>query len=186
MSPMQTTAAAETSFPLLTHVDGLVAGLTAQIPKALNDWDVEGIHQSRVATRRLKAAVDLMRPVLTKRSRRPFARVMRRLRRRLGPLRDADVMIAHLDELAAESREHAPAVDWLRRRLCGERERLREASRREGPAAAVLERLGAWWHLRDEFVEARAAVPSLLAESLHLQTDAFAEQADRLVADMRA
>ena len=91
--------AAEPEFPLLGHLDRLMEGMRARVPAALKEWDVEGIHQARVATRRMKAAVDLMRPVLGRRARRPFGKVTRNLRRRLGPLRDADVMLEHLREL---------------------------------------------------------------------------------------
>src|SRR5438128_2679762 len=50
-------AAAE--FPLLGYVDQLVDGLRKLTPAALKDFDEEAIHQARVATRRLKAAVHL-------------------------------------------------------------------------------------------------------------------------------
>src|SRR5690348_7378182 len=79
------------TFPLLGHLDALVEELRARVPAALGEWEPEAIHQSRVATRRLKAALDLMKPVLSKRPRRKFNRITRKLRRRLGPLRDADV-----------------------------------------------------------------------------------------------
>jgi hypothetical protein len=51
-----------------------------------------------VTTRRLKAAIDLIEPLLLEDSRRSFARVLRRLRRVLGPIRDVDVMLMHLEE----------------------------------------------------------------------------------------
>ena len=182
--PQTPTPGAE--FPLLAYADKLVEELRGHIPQAVTAWDEEGIHQARVATRRLKAALDLMRPVLSKRHRRPFARLLRRLRRRLGPLRDADVMIGHLQVLHRSARRQKGAVEWLSRRLCREREALREASGKKGSSATVLAKLASWWPVRQEMAEAREAVDSLLAQSLHLQTDAFAEQADRLVAGMRA
>src|SRR5687767_10631318 len=112
---------AASTFPLLAYLDGLVEDLRGRIPAALNQWDAEAIHQSRVATRRMKAALDLLRPVLGRKGRRRFGRIMRNLRRRLGPLRDADVMIDHLGELAGEGK-YRRAIDWLSQRLCRERE----------------------------------------------------------------
>jgi CHAD domain-containing protein len=49
----------------------------------------------------------------------------------------------------------------------------------------VLAKLGAWWGVRAEIAEAQEATDSLLANSLHLQLDAFCEQADAL-AGLRA
>jgi CHAD domain-containing protein len=171
---------AEPEFPLLGHLDGLMEDLRRRVSPALKSWDVEAIHQARVATRRLKAALDLMRPLLGKRARRPFAKVTRNLRRRLGPLRDVDVMLEHLQELASQGK-HERVIGWLSEGLCRERATLRTASTRQGPPAVVLAKLGGWWPVREEMAAARDAVDTLLAESLHLQLDAFAEQADRLI-----
>src|SRR5688572_8004723 len=48
--------------PLVAYLDHLVEELVRLIPMALRDWDDHAIHQSRVATRRLKAGIDLFRP----------------------------------------------------------------------------------------------------------------------------
>ncbi|HEX8910856.1 MAG TPA: CHAD domain-containing protein [Humisphaera sp.] len=169
-------------FPLLDHVDGLMAKLHELTPAALGDFDAEAVHQARVATRRLTAAADLMKPVLSKRHRKPLTDGLKRLRRRLGPLRDADVLVDHLCELRKEPK-HADAAGWLLDRARADRDRLRAGSK-DGPSAQKeLRRVEGWPLVRAEIVEAREAVDTLLAESLHLQTDAFAEQADRLVAD---
>ena len=181
----QTEEPAAPASPLLAHLDGLVEDLRGRIPAALGQWDAEAIHQSRVATRRMKAALDLMRPVLGRRGRRRFGRIMRNLRRRLGPLRDADVMIDHLRDLG-EQCKYRRAVEWLYHRLCREREALRLASAKRRPPEAVLERLAAWQPVRHEVAAAQEAVDTLLAESLHLQLDMFAEQADRLVIATRS
>jgi CHAD domain-containing protein len=176
-------ATAVPDYPLPAYVDSLLEQLQAHVPKALKEWDEEAVHQARVSTRRLKAALDLLKPVLTKRPRRAFGRVLRRLRRRLGPLRDTDVMLGHLGLLAKIPR-HAAAAGWLSQHLCRQRGELREASAKAPPPARVLSKLGTWWPVREEVLEAREAVPSLLAESLHLQLDAFAEQSNRLVGDI--
>ncbi|HET6250117.1 MAG TPA: CHAD domain-containing protein [Tepidisphaeraceae bacterium] len=167
-------------FPLLSYIDELVEGLRGDVPKAMKHWDADAIHDSRVATRRLKAALDLLKPVLSDEHLKPFAKVLKKLRRRLGPMRDLDVMIDHLHEL--KSRPHADAVAWLLDRLTSERESARKESTAVGAPARVLSRLGTWWGLREEVEEACEATDSLLAESLHQQLDSFAEQADRLTA----
>jgi CHAD domain-containing protein len=169
-------------FPLLQYIDGLMARLHEHVPLALERFDADAIHDARVATRRLKAAVDLMKPVLTRSHRKPLADGLKRLRRRLGDLRDADVMLDHLGELAQG--KHAAAANWLCGRLEKTREKLREKSRKEPSARRELRRVEGWAIVRHQIEEARDAVDSLLGESLHLQTDAFAEQAAWLTEDV--
>ena len=167
--------------PLVAYLDHLVEELVRLIPLALRDWDEEAIHQSRVATRRLKAGIDLFRPVLSDDARTRFARVTRKLRRRLGPLRDLDVMLGHLAALSNQ-RRHATAATWLAGRLQDQREAARRASLEEAPPAKVLAKLSSSWSdVRAEILEAGEAVDSLLVESIHLQLDAFAEQANHLI-----
>lgn len=166
-------------FPLLEHIDGQMAEVREHAEVALEKFDEKAVHRARVATRRLKAALDLMGPVLSKRYRKPVADGLRGLRRRLGPLRDADVMIDHLCELG-KRQKHAAAAAWVRQRLEAARLALR-AETREGPSVRrELRRVDRWPNVRTEIEEAREAVGHLLAASLHLQVDAFAEQADRL------
>jgi CHAD domain-containing protein len=171
-------------FPLGAYVDRLIETLRQLVPAALEEWEEEAIHQARVTTRRLKAALDLMEPVLSKQHRRPLARVLRSLRRRLGPLRDLDVMIGHLEEFKNDPR-HGAAARWLVERLEPQRRQVRDDSRqhpgrRRLLAARVLAKLGAWWGVRHEMYEAKEAADTLLAESLHQQIDRFAEEAAAL------
>jgi CHAD domain-containing protein len=167
----------KSEFPLLDYLDKLVDDLREHVSGALKEFDVDAIHDSRVATRRLKAALDLLKPVLLKESSEPFATVLKKLRRRLGPMRDQDVMLEHLTELM-EMSQYSAAAQWLSARLEEERVVEREKAAGKSTPASVLSRLGTWWGLREEVAEAKEAVGSLLAESLHLQLDAFIEQAD--------
>lgn len=162
-----------------SHLDDLIGELNRTIPKALKEFDADCIHDARVATRRLKAALDLLRPVLSDHHRGPFAKVLKKLRRRLGPLRDLDVMIEHLGELSSHS-AHGAAADWLRGHLVRRRQEARENTSKKFAPADVLAKLGAWWPVRQEVAEAGEAVDSLLAESIHLQLDAFAERAEKI------
>jgi CHAD domain-containing protein len=162
------------------HLDALVDELRRHVPPALQQFETDAVHKARVATRRLKAAVDLLSSCLDKDHARPFAKLGRKLRRQLGPLRDADVMIGHLDEIRKATKAASGAA-WLRQRLVREREAARAGSAGKLSASDVLSRLGAWWALREDVIECHAAIPSLLGESLHLQLDRFNEQADRLI-----
>ena len=59
--------------------------------------DVNGVHQARVATRRLREAL----PLITRGSRgRKLARTVRRLTQGLGPVRELDVVLLMLEEIA--------------------------------------------------------------------------------------
>lgn len=172
-------------FPLLSYLDELVETLRTHVPKALKQWDSEAIHQARVTTRRLKAALDLLEPVLSKPAKKALVPVLKRLRRRLGPLRDIDVMMAHLQDLAGDPK-HAAAATWASDAFAQDRDAAREKSREQASAAKVLSRLGRWWGVREEIAEARPAVDALLGESLHLQIDAFSEQAEQVLTHQQA
>jgi CHAD domain-containing protein len=167
-------------FPFLDRLDELVEELHQNVPKALKDWDADAIHDARVSTRRLKAAIDLMQFVLSDRHRKPFDKALRKLRKRLGPLRDMDVMIDNLAPITSH-RTHGRAAAWLRDHLIQRRDEAHDESRQGASAAAMLAKLATWADVRDEVIEACEAIDSLLAESLHLQLDAFAERADAIV-----
>ena len=67
-----------------------------------------------------RPALSLLEQVLSNDSQEPFSRALKKLRRRLGPLRDLDVMIEHLEEVSATGR-HALAAAWMTRQLEKER-----------------------------------------------------------------
>jgi CHAD domain-containing protein len=167
-------------FHFLDRLDELVEELHQNVPKALKEWDADAIHDARVATRRLKAAIDLLQFVLSDHHRKPFGKALRKLRKCLGTLRDLDVMIENL-ALLTSHRTHGAAAAWLRDHLIHRRDEAHDESRQGASAAAMLAKLATWADVRDEVIEAREAIDSLLAESLHLQLDAFAERADGIV-----
>jgi CHAD domain-containing protein len=186
---------------LVKFADELLVGLRDSVVSALRDFDAEGIHDARVATRRLAAALDLLGPVLSVGPRKKFGRVLKKLRGRLGPLRDLDVMIEHLKELAEDSTSgvdseetsqraeaavsassapspHAKAIAWLVAYLEDQRTAARKKSTRKRTIPRIMESLSTWWTLHDELAEADEAAQTLLANSIHLQLDTFTEQAE--------
>ncbi|HEY2589165.1 MAG TPA: CHAD domain-containing protein [Tepidisphaeraceae bacterium] len=172
-------------FGLLRHLDDLLGELHDSVPKAIKEFDADGIHDARVATRRLKAAIGLLEPVLSSSRRKAFENVLKKLRRRLGPLRDLDVMIENLAKLQSKPAQ-AVASGWLRERLEKRREDARACMNDKSGSADTLAKLGAWWHVREEIEEAREAADTLLGQSLHLQLDAFAERAAGVVRQLAA
>jgi CHAD domain-containing protein len=175
---------AKDTFPLLSYADGLVEDLRRLVPKVVKQWDADATHQARVATRRLKAVVDVLEPVLSGDNRKSFRKVLRQLRRRLGPLRDTDVMLHHLADIAGSRLR--PASEWISERLKQRRETLRKNAAKKITPAKMLARLGSWWGVREELAECHQAVDTLLAESVHLQLDAFVERAEALVGNKPA
>jgi CHAD domain-containing protein len=63
---------------------------------ALAGEDPEGVHDMRVASRRLRAAIELFRDVFPRRRLRPMLRSVKDLADALGQVRDLDVMLERL------------------------------------------------------------------------------------------
>jgi CHAD domain-containing protein len=113
--------------------------------------DIEPLHDMRVATRRLRAALEVFRPCFPrKRCKRALKRV-KSLADALGERRDRDVSIAFL----AGFLEEAPAADRERLEdlLSGLREEQRQANERLRPFVAE-ERLGELRDALGDLVEA--------------------------------
>jgi CHAD domain-containing protein len=111
------------------------------------EGDERGVHQARVASRRLREAV----PVVTAptRSRRKTERKVQRLTRTLGAAREMDVALGVLDEVAQRPGIPRDALEDVRAHVMAERDRRRARMRdRLGRVNAArlsrrLEELGA-------------------------------------------
>src|SRR5262245_41088803 len=94
--------------------------LTRTLPLARNG-DVSAIHQARVATRRVRAAL----PIVTRSTKcRKLTKVVSRMTRALGVVREHDVALLTLDELASDASVSRESIDLLRAILIEERDRL--------------------------------------------------------------
>ncbi len=170
-------------FPLLKYLDSLVEDLRKLVPPAIKGEDEDAVHDARVITRRLKAATDLLEAATSNRHRKPFNRVTKTLRRQLGPLRDLDVMLEHLGEFKQPGMESA--VLWMKTRLDEIRNEAVKCAGTDAPPARMLARLGSWWGLHHEIAGAKDRVGELISQSVHLQLDAFVEQANELTGQRR-
>jgi CHAD domain-containing protein len=65
------------------------------------DKDIEGVHQLRVSTRRLRAVLRLVEPVAPSDDLRTYVRGVQQVARVAGDVRDADVLIADLEPYIA-------------------------------------------------------------------------------------
>ena len=113
------------------------------------DWsDVEGVHDMRVASRRLRSAMRDFTPYLRKNKLSRSGRSLKRVARALGAVRDQDVAIMALEELKREAPEEmAAGIE----RLVAEREAERDEVR-----AALAETIseGKIAKLQGEFIYA--------------------------------
>lgn len=130
-----------------------LAGLAhalANLAPAADGRDPEGVHQLRVALRRLRSALSLFRPVLAETDRERLNDEMRWLLGELGPARDRDVLATELlaaiepiEDLAAERAASAELLAEGRPALYA-RVRTALESRR---AAELWLDLAAWFEL---------------------------------------
>lgn len=100
---------------LQPRLHNLITDLWTREDAARDFSDPEGVHQMRVASRKLRAALDAADGRATKKEQRVRKQV-RLLARTLGAVRDADVMIGDLQKLHADGADH-PGVDRLIDRL---------------------------------------------------------------------
>ncbi len=90
-------------------VDSVLAHLMANQPAAAAG-DAEGVHQMRIAIRRLRAALMLFRPQLEPHAEARFTEALRDLGRIFGEARDWDVFCS---EMLESAEEHGVATSWL-------------------------------------------------------------------------
>ncbi len=85
--------------------------------------DADAVHDMRVASRRLRAALDVFADAYPKRPLRQWMRAARRTTRALGRVRDADVLAAEFSTLAASARDPGEklALAYLVGHIQGER-----------------------------------------------------------------
>ncbi len=124
----------------LAHVLANVAPVDA------ND-DPEGVHQMRVALRRLRSAFSLFRDVLPADDRARFGGALREAASDLGRARDADVQRAEIVAPVAERLPGEVGLERLLAALDAEREAGRAAARERVRSAAfsdLLLELSAW------------------------------------------
>jgi CHAD domain-containing protein len=83
-------------------------------PAAMQGVDVKAVHDMRVAIRRLRSALTVFAPHYQRRPQHRAARAFRRLGRRLGAVRDADVHLGVLrSALAGATDAERPGVAFI-------------------------------------------------------------------------
>ena len=146
--------------------------LVAAADGVLDTGDIERVHDMRVATRRLRAALEVFEPCFPKQRFRSALKQVKALADALGERRDRDVHIAALTEFAAAvGPADQPGIRSLVGRLRDEQAEANEALApyvAEERVAALRERL------EDLIAEAEMLVapePAVLAEPARSEPD---------------
>jgi CHAD domain-containing protein len=99
--------------------------LSRTVPRALAG-DPRAVHKSRVASRRVREALPIALASAPPKKRRKLRTRIESVTRALGPVRELDVSIRLIEELAAEAPETASALERLRLDLQTERQAQHE------------------------------------------------------------
>jgi CHAD domain-containing protein len=83
--------------------------------------DTRSVHQARVATRRLREALPVLRATVNRPALTRVQRQVRKMTRALGPVRELDVSLQHLDALANRELVSPRALSCVRNTLARER-----------------------------------------------------------------
>lgn len=115
--------------------------------RVLDISDIEGVHDMRVATRRLRAVMEIFAPCFPKQDHKAVLREVKDLADSLGARRDPDVAIAALEDAAgALTSEDAVGIGGLIDELRGEQRAANEVLARalaEVEETALRSRLAA-------------------------------------------
>ena len=162
----------------LTYLDTQIEEIKTHLAAAVESFDVKSVHQARVATRRLKAGLELLEPLTPAATVKPLARAGKRIRRRLGPLRDLDVMIESLSTMKLPA-QSAIAIEWVREQLEKERRDARVDDYEHGKKPTkLLDPLDEWWRVRHKLECEHEAIDLLIKQALHDRFDTFRKEAD--------
>ncbi|MEZ4506447.1 MAG: CHAD domain-containing protein [Thermomicrobiales bacterium] len=109
------------------------------VPRAVEGTDIEGVHDVRVASRRLRAAMDVAAPAFPASWYKPLHTLAKEITSELGAVRDRDVMLEYLRaEREAAPPNERPGIDRLIARV--DRERVAARAEMESFLANLAER----------------------------------------------
>jgi len=103
-----------------------LAAMRQHIPGVREAEDIEAVHQMRVYSRRLRAALKVFQPTLPDKKAKRWRKEIRKVTKALGDARDLDVQIEFLDGVLADldDRKLRPGIQRLRLRLSQRREQV--------------------------------------------------------------
>jgi len=97
----------------LRQIDDLLNILESNLTKAKAAVEIEHIHQSRVSSRRLRAALQVYTPCFRRKTVKRWREEVKKITLRLGETRDIDVQINYLEELTKKNPYNLPGIAFL-------------------------------------------------------------------------
>jgi CHAD domain-containing protein len=124
--------------PVSTARDALLHARVERFTRMLHgleDGDVKSVHRTRVASRRLREVLPVLQldPEISEK----VGRRLRKVTQRLGPVRELDVLVALIDELAASGRYPTAALARVGTVVKTERDQARARFRAKRPVAEL-------------------------------------------------
>jgi CHAD domain-containing protein len=173
----------EHSTYVLHYAAAQVRAIETHLSPAVYEQLPESVHQARVATRRLKSALAIATQVVGTRIKRlnALADAGRKLRKRLGGLRDADVMIDRIESLRGP-RQLTRAIDWRVSQLKATRESAIEAVRRKVDVPALQDVFAGWPLLMRSMLSRSAEIDTAHAATRAQLSSRFVLDGDKLAA----
>ena len=109
-------------------IETRAAELFAHTEGVLDTTEIEGVHDMRVATRRLRAALEVFAPCFPKAEHKRVLKEVKEIADALGERRDRDVAIASLSSFAEQMpTPDRPGIASLVERFSGEQQAANEA-----------------------------------------------------------
>ncbi len=111
-------------------IDTRAAEVFEQDHDVLDVGDIERVHDMRVATRRLRAALEVFEPCFPRKPHRKSLKRVKALADALGERRDRDVALEFLEEFASEApdADQAPLAELIERLRAEQRQANDELS----------------------------------------------------------
>ena len=97
----------------LRQIDDLLNILESNLTNAKAAIEIEHIHQSRVSSRRLRAALQVYAPCFRRKTVKRWREEVKKITLRLGETRDIDVQINYLEELTKKNPYNLPGIAFL-------------------------------------------------------------------------
>ena len=152
--------------------------LTRPLP-ALEHGDVPSLHRARVATRRLRELMPMLQ--IDPDAARKLRRRLRKITRRLGNVRELDVLLILIDELHVSRREHREALARVAVAVARKRDEARKRLFDRVPIAEMWRLARKLERLTDEFEELEQSVGTIAARRWHWAVDVrLGRRAERL------
>lgn len=166
-------SAAKKSAPVRGYMIEQIEAIRSALAHRDKDLKPGVIHKARVASRRLKAALDLAEPVVKPAAFRAIIRASKKVRKRLGRIREIDVMLKALGPMAERDRcAAALAASLVDERKC----RIESFRKKERMALQKAIRLNS--RARQELDVAESETAALAREGLLKEFAAVRQFAD--------